>query len=382
MKSAGWNRMLNLRYSPFVALKNTTNRPVVLAGNPTVGFLQPKLGFKFKRIGDFLPGVITTGFIRADQMYVSATANKTYSMTLYGQVVSNLGSGKVSIEAGKTLVMSPYFDNFATYDSMSDWAGDKTASIKARPGWFGFFNGYNVDWLTGGTGNLVAGLNGNLGIIVTRDTDAWDVETTFTSAAGAWRVFKMQSDGTPLFAPDIVLEISQFPFSISSYQDAVATSAMDVDLNFRASTQLGQPMFSLLGPPTTAATLAVLDDSDVNGLSDEWEILHFNRLGVDAKADADADGFNNLIEYAAGTSPVNAADRFRGQIEKDQTGNLSLTWSSKPGRSYVIERSDDLRVWNQVVSKSASAAPASSTTYNLGPPGGRAAWFRVKLSVP
>jgi hypothetical protein len=51
------------------------------------------------------------------------------------------------------------------------------------------------------------------------------------------------------------------------------------------------------------AALAAGGDSDRNGLPDDWERLHFNRIGVDANADPDADGLTNLDEYKDGTDP-------------------------------------------------------------------------------
>jgi hypothetical protein len=44
-------------------------------------------------------------------------------------------------------------------------------------------------------------------------------------------------------------------------------------------------------------------DSDRNGLPDEWERLHFGKIGVDPAADADNDGLTNLEEYKAAADP-------------------------------------------------------------------------------
>src|SRR5690606_11296473 len=47
-------------------------------------------------------------------------------------------------------------------------------------------------------------------------------------------------------------------------------------------------------------------DIDGDGLPDAWEIEHFGHLDFNAGADPDGDGFSNLQEYEAGTSPVDA----------------------------------------------------------------------------
>lgn len=46
------------------------------------------------------------------------------------------------------------------------------------------------------------------------------------------------------------------------------------------------------------------EDSDSNGLPDEWEQQFFNTIGISLNGDADADGLNNRDEYLAGTNPL------------------------------------------------------------------------------
>jgi hypothetical protein len=56
----------------------------------------------------------------------------------------------------------------------------------------------------------------------------------------------------------------------------------------------------------TAAQFFWLDDSDSDGLSDNWETNYFGNLSQTAGADPDTDTFNNLAEYHAGSNPTNA----------------------------------------------------------------------------
>jgi hypothetical protein len=46
------------------------------------------------------------------------------------------------------------------------------------------------------------------------------------------------------------------------------------------------------------------NDTDGNGLPDAWEILYFERIGVDPKADPDIDGKTNMTENLLGTNPL------------------------------------------------------------------------------
>jgi hypothetical protein len=49
-------------------------------------------------------------------------------------------------------------------------------------------------------------------------------------------------------------------------------------------------------------------DVDTDGMTDSWEIAHFGSLDQDPQDDYDSDGYNNIAEFAAGTSPVDPLD--------------------------------------------------------------------------
>lgn len=52
-------------------------------------------------------------------------------------------------------------------------------------------------------------------------------------------------------------------------------------------------------------TLSVtFTDTDSDGLSDAWEILHFGDLLEDGYGDLDGDGLTNAQEFAIGTNPT------------------------------------------------------------------------------
>jgi hypothetical protein len=66
------------------------------------------------------------------------------------------------------------------------------------------------------------------------------------------------------------------------------------------------------GSPTAGRSNSPeLQDSDADGLPDQWEDANgFNKNdSTDASQDADRDGFTNVAEYIAGTDPRNASSR-------------------------------------------------------------------------
>ena len=74
----------------------------------------------------------------------------------------------------------------------------------------------------------------------------------------------------------------------------------------------------------------------------------FNRVDralVAANMDSDGDGVSNLKEFLAGTDPTNIRSRLEFIGSKlaapDPSGNLRLEWITAPGKTYVVECSDN-----------------------------------------
>jgi hypothetical protein len=105
------------------------------------------------------------------------------------------------------------------------------------------------------------------------------------------------------------------------------------------------------------------NDADNDEMPDAWEILHGLKASThDALSDDDGDGTSNIGEYLAGTDPLNRASRF--QVSEIRVGSgIRLDWSSVPGRSYIIEESDDLTEWRSVPGPAirANGSSASAT---------------------
>jgi hypothetical protein len=93
------------------------------------------------------------------------------------------------------------------------------------------------------------------------------------------------------------------------------------------------------------ATLAVLSDTDGDGIPDEWESSHGLDPGSnsDRNADSDGDGMANWQEYIAGTNPTNAASYLKvAYIWSGITSNqqVRLEFNAVSNKTYSIFASE------------------------------------------
>jgi hypothetical protein len=87
-----------------------------------------------------------------------------------------------------------------------------------------------------------------------------------------------------------------------------------------------------------------ITDVGGNGLPDGWEISHFGNYSVDPSADSDFDTTSNLLEYLAGTDPINAASLFRPE-GNFINGIYHLPLPTIKGRDYQVWVTRDLANW-------------------------------------
>ncbi len=113
---------------------------------------------------------------------------------------------------------------------------------------------------------------------------------------------------------------------------------------------------------TTLLNLPITD-ADENGLDDTWEVAYWGlgATGQNPEDDPDNDGRKNLDEFLWNTDP-RTPDGPYPAISGPVGDALTLSWTARPSRRYLIETSLDLETWTCVASFIPSDPSRTNTT--------------------
>ncbi|HSJ01609.1 MAG TPA: choice-of-anchor tandem repeat NxxGxxAF-containing protein [Verrucomicrobium sp.] len=129
-------------------------------------------------------------------------------------------------------------------------------------------------------------------------------------------------------------------------------------------------------------------DTDSDGLPDYWMQENFGSATASAEnfslptSDADGDGKGNADEYVSGTQPKDAASFLRPLIVTEPSGGLSLSFDSVLGRTYKVQTSTDLKVWEdfQTDIEGDGQLKSVSVPVDPGASGATSRFYRVNVS--
>jgi len=133
-----------------------------------------------------------------------------------------------------------------------------------------------------------------------------------------------------------------------------------------------------------------VNDSNGNGIPDEWELTYFGALlapGAQNNQGSNGNGMTILQDYQAGISPLIPNNGLRITAYSTNSGGTSslITFTSTTARLYTIEVNTDLTLpLNWTDSGLGIFAPdqGSSTTRNVTQASAATKFFRVKTTPP
>jgi hypothetical protein len=119
------------------------------------------------------------------------------------------------------------------------------------------------------------------------------------------------------------------------------------------------------------------NDNSVTGPSSTQKTVKF----IDPNGDDDGDGRSNKDEDAAGTNPFDPKSLFRvvDVIRAANTGAVTVTWSSVPGKSYIIEAASSPNASYTAISSVIPASNATTTSYTDSSGVSAPRFYRVRI---
>jgi hypothetical protein len=128
---------------------------------------------------------------------------------------------------------------------------------------------------------------------------------------------------------------------------------------------------------------ASLQDSDQDGLPDDWEQFFGCNPSdnADVLLDLDHDGLNNRVEYLAGTDPNDPSSHLRLLLHAVPLQGLLLSFQTTPYRVYSIESCDDLANgrWQRLADVGPLAESRMIRLWLEGPVLGNHSYYRLSL---
>ncbi|MDB4541609.1 sulfatase-like hydrolase/transferase [Akkermansiaceae bacterium] len=211
---------------------------------------------------------------------------------------------------------------------------------------------------------VMASIRNDLGI---KTNDGWKfIDATGGGNSNSWDssdIFIPSATGTNQGSPKQL-----FHLDLDLGEDNNLISALNSDAAIRSelTTLIGSDLLGTLDQLRTTSTSVLfprVPDNDADELPNSYELLHGldPNSPKDALGDLDGDGSNNFAEFIAGTDPTDSSDLLQITNLQDAATEITVTWPSVSGRSYIVSWSTDLQTWNTDSTHPATGAPLSAT---------------------
>ena len=277
-------------------------------------------------------GGLSIGVNGVGRMIVS---NGTMMVSNVILAVTSNGSGTLTVAGGTNQFSSFAIGNFATG---AVWMTSSTAQLTVTNGSITIGNfGRGQMTVSNGTWamrDLSVGINGGSHGTLTVNGGAGSVFSNLTignfacTATGSVKVAGGELNVTNALG-NAVLEVRSGTFTLNSGAVRVDKFVMtNACANFVRTG--GTLIYS-------NAVLIGTRDDDGDGIPNAFDLDPLNP--ADAGNDPDGDGFTNLQEFQAGTSPTNSASAFRITSIAREANNVRVTWMTGIGRTNALDRS-------------------------------------------
>ena len=111
------------------------------------------------------------------------------------------------------------------------------------------------------------------------------------------------------------------------------------------------------------------EDTDGDGLPDDWEMWRFGTLAYGPNDDPDHDGALNYQEWVADTDPMNSASVLRIGNVAHTPHQATVSYQPPVNRLAVVEQSTDLKTWTYPAATLSSNTVSAQAIVNHPPPG-------------
>lgn len=375
--------------------------------------------------GDFLGDrPVAPTFASFDPRFDTRDGQVLLGWDTANQVTTNAGPAQylirrlkiaVTVTANNAFVYDPTFDTYLTYATNvpgyvpdgdpgrpvelygAGYRNGFTAESFRENSSYGRLNPISSDNISIGTRNAFAAMHGTNGTLIDIANNVGQANASWTNAPFEVRPWAVGVT-TNAVPGELVPEDSVFVFEVD-LRDPQVVGYLQSALNegrlrlFLASLSPASqvtpggvggggsgayPQWAtrenvLFDPPRLEFEGALVgpDDTDGDGLPDDWERFYFQSLEAGPLDDRDQDGIPAGSEYQAGTDPTSSVSRLEiVSAAYDGDGNATLQFPIAPSRSYRVELSSDLQKW----------APATGTLSY--PEVGLARFVEQKLNVP